>query len=133
MKQEQKGEIILYPSDIGKIKIEVRLFNDTVWLTQKMMAELFQTTTQNITIHLKNIFEEGELQEDTTCKDFLQVQNEGSRTIGRKQKSNTKSFRQKLFHRLNMIIWKILKPCRKKLKRKVAKNEQNRFCVPNDR
>ena len=44
-----------------------------------MMAELFQTTPQNITIHLKNIFEEGELQEDATCKDFLQVQTEGSR------------------------------------------------------
>jgi len=86
MKEEQKGEIILYQSDIGKTKIEVRLSNDTVWLTQKMMAELFQTTTQNITIHLKNIFEEFELQEDTTCKDFLQVQNEGSRMIERKQK-----------------------------------------------
>jgi len=49
-----------------------------------MMAELFQTTPQNITIHLKNIFDEGELQEDATCKDFLQVQNEGSRKVERK-------------------------------------------------
>ncbi len=86
MNEEQKGEIILYQTDNGKTKIEVRLSNDTVWLTQKMMAELFQTTTQNITIHLKNIFEEGELQEDLTCKDFLQVQNEGSRMVERKQK-----------------------------------------------
>jgi hypothetical protein len=86
MKEEQKGEIILYQADNGKTKIEVRLSNDTVWLTQKMMAELFQTTTQNITIHLKNIFEEGELQDDSTCKDFLQVQNEGSRMVERKQK-----------------------------------------------
>jgi hypothetical protein len=51
-----------------------------------MMAELFQTTPQNITIHLKNIFDEGELQEDATCKDFLQVQNEGSRKVERRQK-----------------------------------------------
>jgi hypothetical protein len=51
-----------------------------------MMAELFQTTPQNITLHLKNIFEEGELHEDATCKDFLQVQTEGSRKVGRKQK-----------------------------------------------
>mgnify|MGYP005630934201 CR=1 FL=1 len=50
------------------------------------MAELFQTTPQNITIHLKNIFDEGELQEEATCKDFLQVQNEGSRKVERKQK-----------------------------------------------
>jgi hypothetical protein len=59
-----------------------------------MMAELFQTTTQNITIHLKNIFEEGELQDDTTCKDFLQVQNEGSRMVERKQ----------MFYNLDAII-----------------------------
>lgn len=51
-----------------------------------MMAELFQTTPQNITIHLKNIFEEWELKEDATCKDFLQVQNEGTRKVERKQK-----------------------------------------------
>jgi hypothetical protein len=59
-----------------------------------MMAELFQTTTQNIIIHLKNIFEEGELQDDTTCKDFLQVQNEGSRMVERKQ----------MFYNLDAII-----------------------------
>ncbi len=76
MNKAQSGEIIIYQSEEGKTKIEVRLENDNVWLTQKMMAELFQTTPQNITIHLKNIFEEGELQEDATCKDFLQVQTE---------------------------------------------------------
>ena len=86
MNEAQKGEIIIYQSEEGKTKIEVRLEDDNVWLTQKMMAELFQTTPQNITLHLKNIFEEGELLEDTTCKDFLQVQTEGSRKVGRKQK-----------------------------------------------
>ena len=86
MNEAQKGEIIIYQSEEGKTKIEVRLEDDNVWLTQKMMAELFQTTPQNITLHLKNIFEEGELQEDATCKDFLQVQTEGSRKVGRKQK-----------------------------------------------
>ena len=86
MKEEQKGEIIIYQSEEGSPKIEVRLENENVWLTQKMMSELFQTTPQNITIHLKNIFEEGELNEDATCKDFLQVQNEGTRKVERKQK-----------------------------------------------
>ena len=52
--------------------------DETVWLTQKLMAELFQTTSQNITIHLTDIIEEGELAEEVTCKDFLQVQKEGS-------------------------------------------------------
>jgi hypothetical protein len=86
MKEEQKGELILYQAEDETTKIEVRLENENVWLTQKMIAELFQTTPQNITIHLKNIFDEGELQEDATCKDFLQVQNEGSRKVERKQK-----------------------------------------------
>jgi hypothetical protein len=86
MKEEQKGELILYQAEDETTKIEVRLEIENVWLTQKMIAELFQTTPQNITIHLKNIFDEGELQEDATCKDFLQVQNEGSRKVERKQK-----------------------------------------------
>lgn len=86
MKEEQKGKLILYQAEDETTKIEVRLENENVWLTQKMMAELFQTTPQNITIHLKNIFDEGELQEDATCKDFLQVQNEGSRKVERMQK-----------------------------------------------
>lgn len=83
---KSNSQIIIYQTESGKTKIDVRLENETVWLTQKSMAELFQTTTQNITIHLKNIFEEGELQEDTTCKDFLQVQKEGSRMVERNQK-----------------------------------------------
>ena len=80
------SQIILYQTDEGNTRVEVRLEDENVWLTQKMMAELFQTTTQNITIHLKNIFEEGELQEDATCKDFLQVQTEGTRQVERKQR-----------------------------------------------
>lgn len=94
MKEEQKGELILYQAEDETTKIEVRLENENVWLSQKMMAELFQTTPQNITIHLKNIFDEGELQEDATCKDFLQVQNEGSRKVERRQK----------FYNLDVII-----------------------------
>jgi len=94
MTEQQKGEILIYQSDEGQAKIEVRLENETVWLNQKMMADLFQTTSQNITIHLKNIFEEGELMENATCKDFLQVQTEGSRKVARRQK----------FYNLDMII-----------------------------
>jgi len=82
----EKGELILYQTEDGKTKVEVRLQDETVWLTQRLMAELFQTTPQNITIHLRNIFSEGELEEGATCKDFLQVQIEGSRQIERKQR-----------------------------------------------
>ena len=80
------SKMIIYQTEDGKTKLEVRLENETVWLTQKLMAELFQTTSQNITIHLKNIYEEAELEESATCKDFLQVQLEGSRRVERSQK-----------------------------------------------
>lgn len=84
--EENKSQIIIYQTENGETKIDVRFQDETVWLTQKLMAELFQTTSQNITIHLKNIFEEGELEELATCKDFLHVQIEGRREVKRKQK-----------------------------------------------
>ncbi len=83
---ERRSNFLLYSSSDGDIKIDVRLEDETVWLTQKLIAELYQTTPQNITIHLKNIYESGELEEKATCKDFLQVQIEGNRQIKRKQK-----------------------------------------------
>ncbi len=83
---ENISQLIIYQTESGETKLEVRLENETVWLTQKLMAELFQTTPQNITIHLKNIFDEGELAEAATCKDFLQVRIEGERTVERLQK-----------------------------------------------
>jgi len=63
--------LILYQTEDGETKVKVRLQDETVWLPQKFMAELFQTTPQNITTHLRNIFNEGELDEGATCKDFL--------------------------------------------------------------
>ena len=87
---DNKSQIIIYQTETGETKLDVRLENETVWLTQKLMAELFQTTPQNITIHLKNIFDEGELNEAATCKDFLQVGKEGGRTVERSQKEKIK-------------------------------------------
>ncbi len=83
--QENNSQIIIYQNEDGETKLDVRFQDETVWLTQKLMAELFQTTPQNITIHLKNIFEEGELEEKATCKDFLQVQIEGKREVKRER------------------------------------------------
>ncbi|MCE6989877.1 virulence RhuM family protein [Dyadobacter sp. CY323] len=77
---------ILYTTPAGEVKLHVLLQNETIWLTQRSMGVLFDTTPQNITIHLKNIFESGELEEDATCKDFLQVQLEGGRDVSRTQK-----------------------------------------------
>lgn len=78
------GEVLIYQAAEGDTRIEVRLEQDTVWLSQQQMAELFQTTRANIAIHIGNIYEEEELPIEGTCKDFLQVRQEGTRTVRRK-------------------------------------------------
>ena len=78
-----KGELLLYQTEDGRTRIECRFEGETVWLTQAMMAELFQTTPQNITQHLREIYAEGELDEAATCKAFLQVRAEGARRVSR--------------------------------------------------
>lgn len=80
---ENKTDILIYQTENGKTKIDVRLEDETVWMTQKSIAELYQTTPQNITLHIKNIYLESELEESSTCKDYLQVRNEGNRTVQR--------------------------------------------------
>ena len=84
MSNESQSEIILYQTEDGRTRIECRLENDTLWLTQAQIAELFQTTPQNVTLHLKAIYAEGELAEAATCKDYLQVRSEGVREVSRK-------------------------------------------------
>jgi len=80
------NNFILYTTPEGEVKLNVLLENETIWLSQKSMGFVFDTTPQNITIHLKNIFESGELVEEATCKEYLQVQIEGEREVSRKQK-----------------------------------------------
>ena len=82
-KKNSTAEFLIFSVETGNPKIEVRIEEEMVWLTQKLMAELFDTTPQNITLHLKNIYDEGELKENSTCKDFLQVQIEGDREVKR--------------------------------------------------
>ncbi|ANB01165.1 RhuM family protein [Ectothiorhodospira sp. BSL-9] len=86
MTPETQAPILIF-EDADKA-VEVRLDTDreTVWLTQAQMAELFDVKPQNITMHLKNVYEDGELVEGATCKDFLQVQQEGGREVQRKRK-----------------------------------------------
>ena len=79
-------EFILYTAPSGAVRVDVFLEGETVWLTQKSMGVLFDTTPQNITIHLKNIYESGEIEQEATCKEILQVQKEGEREVARNQK-----------------------------------------------
>ena len=83
IKKVPDNQITFYQSPDGSVNIEVLYAEENIWLTQKKIAELFDTTPQNITQHLKNIYLEGEVDKEATCKDFLQVQQEGSRKIKR--------------------------------------------------
>jgi len=80
---ESHGEVIVYEAPDGEARVEVRLDHDMVWLTQRQMSELFDTTPENVLMHLKNVFAEGELEETATTKDFLVVQTEGKRQVRR--------------------------------------------------
>ncbi len=88
------GQFLVYETENGHIKIDVRLENETVWLTQPLMAELFQTTQQNISQHIQNIFSEGELRSEATHKKILSVRREGNRDVQRNLD----------FYNLDMII-----------------------------
>ena len=84
--QEKNNQIIIYNTEDGETKIKVKMENETVWLSQKQMAELFNCTVENIIFHLRNVFKSGELSEKSTTKDYLVVQKEGSRNVSRSVK-----------------------------------------------
>lgn len=88
------NDMIIYTTEDGQVKIEVRLEEENVWLTQNAMAELFDTTIPNINMHIKNIYEENELDENSTIKESLIVRQEGNRKVERKIK----------FYNLELII-----------------------------
>ncbi len=83
MAKRAASQIVLYRTEDGQTRVECRFENDTIWLTQASIGDLFQVTPQNVTLHLKAIFEEGELIEAATCKDYLQVRREGGREVSR--------------------------------------------------
>lgn len=82
----EEKSIVIYQTEDGQTQIDVRLENETVWLTQAQMVELFQTTKQNISLHVGNVFKEGELEQESTVKEYLTVQKEGERSVSRKVK-----------------------------------------------
>jgi len=86
MKEQELGRILIYQNEKGDTKIDVYFENGDIWLSQKNLSRLYQTSPQNITMHIKNIYSDGELMEESTCKEFLQVQNEGGRQIERRLK-----------------------------------------------
>ena len=90
----EDNKIIIYTSIDGQTKIDVRIEDETLWLTQQQIAELYQTSRTNVVEHIKHIYEEQELDELSTCRKFRQVRNEGSRQVERDM----------MFYNLDMII-----------------------------
>ena len=82
----EENKIVIYQTEDGQSQIDVRLENETVWLSQAQMVELFQTTKQNVSLHVSNVFKEGELDEEATVKEYLTVQKEGKREVMRQVK-----------------------------------------------
>ena len=80
---ETNGNIIIYQTEDGLTKLDVQLHDETVWLSQQQMAELFHSSRTNIVEHIKHIYQEGELLEISTCRKFRQVQQEGNRMVSR--------------------------------------------------
>jgi hypothetical protein len=80
----ENSKIIIYQTADGQTSIDVTIDQETVWLNQSQMVELFQSSKQNISLHINNIYNEGELQKETTVKEYLTVQTEGKRTVKRK-------------------------------------------------
>ncbi|MFV0506027.1 MAG: hypothetical protein ACK5L5_04855 [Bacteroidales bacterium] len=84
MKEEQKGEILIYSSEEGNTKIKVKLEDENIWLSQQQMAELYQSSRTNVVEYIKHIYEEGELNKDSSCRNFRQLRLEGNREMQRK-------------------------------------------------
>lgn len=80
---DENNKILIYTGQDGLTKIDVKLEDDTLWLTQAQMCELYQTSRTNVVEHIKHIYEEGELQEEATCRNFRQVRQEGNRMVNR--------------------------------------------------
>ena len=100
----ENDKIIIYQTEDGQTQIDVRLENETVWLTQAQMVELFQTTKQNVSLHLNNLYKEGELKKEGTVKEYLTVQQEGKSKI---------SHVQILHIPLDMVLLKVNNRCKK--------------------
>jgi hypothetical protein len=94
LQESPKGEILVYRTEDGRVKLDVRLQDETLWLTQQLMADLFQTTKQNISLHIKSVIEEGELLPEATVKKYLTVRQEGNRQVQRELE----------YYNLDMII-----------------------------
>ena len=102
---DNNGEIIIYQTDDGLTHIDVKMEDETVWLTQQQMAELYQTSRTNVVEHITHIYEEGELDENSTCRKFRQVRQEGTRQVNREMVYYSLGYRIKSSIATNFRRW----------------------------
>ena len=103
MKEEQK--IVIYQTEDGQTQIDVRLENETVWLTQTQMAQLFKSSRTNVLEHIQHIYEDEELGKEATCRNFRQVRQEGKRTVNRAITMYNLDMIS-VGHRVNSVVYK---------------------------
>jgi hypothetical protein len=104
LQQNIKEEMVIYQSKSGALKLKGDFTNDTIWATQAQIAEVFGVTPQNITIHLRNLYKDNELDNKSTCKDSLQVQSEGQRQVTRSVKIYNLDVMIAVGYRINSVI-----------------------------
>ena len=125
-KKTPDSQIIIYRAKNGKDRIDVRLQDETVWLTQESIAQLFQTTSQNIIMHIQAIYKEKELSEMATCKKYLQVRLEGKRHIQRRLKHYNLDISARILEQKNKTVSKkSIKP-KIKTKKNVKKKDKGK-------
>jgi len=100
----KENKLIVYQTDDGAIALQGDLQNETMWASQREMAQLFNVTPQNITTHIKQVFKDGELEEAATCKDSLQVRQEGKRQVKRKLKVYNLDVMIAVGYRVNSVV-----------------------------
>jgi hypothetical protein len=108
---DNHGELILYRTDDGRTDVHLRAEGGTVWLTQAEMAALFETSPQNVTQHIRSVYEDGEIDESATCKDYLQVRREGNREVRR----SVKTYRLELIMAVGFRVMQLLQAEAKRL------------------
>ena len=127
---DNQGEIIIYQTDDGLSKIEVKMLDETVWLTQQQLVELYQTSKANISEHIKNIYDENELDEVSTVRKFRTVQNEGNRQVSREMTYYNLDMIISLGYRIkSLIATKFRKWATQRLKEYIIKG----FAIDDDR
>ncbi len=126
MEEQNRGEVIIYQTEDGLTKINVKMEDETVWLSQQQMAELFKTSRTNIVEHIKHIYEENELIENSTCRNFRQVRLEGKvshEEAMKKANDEYRKYQENTISPVERAYLESLKSTEKEVKKSIRENK----------